>query len=336
LLTVKTLNKYDPDGMYKIYDTWPKISYDSYINTKNHFDFKNIEKIVFAGMGGSGVVGEFMSSVLSNSKISTSVVKGYMLPRSVNKNTLVVTTSISGSTAETLVILDRAFKLGCKVIAFSSGGKMENYCIKKNLPYQKILQIHSPRASLPSAIYSMLAVLEPVISVKKSDIRESINLLHQTGKKINSDNLSNSNPALLLASWIKTIPIIYYSYDLHSAAVRFKNSLQENSKIHVISEDVTEMCHNGIVSWEKPSQVQPILIHGSDDYIKTKKIWKILKKYFKLHNIDFREVNSVKGSILSKIINLIYVLDYATIYHAVLNKTNPSPISSIDYMKARL
>ena len=149
-------------------------------------------------------------------------------------------------------------------------------------------------------------------------------------------NLSNSNPALLLASWITKIPIIYYSYDLHSAAIRFKNSLQENSKIHVISEDVTEMCHNGIVSWEKPSQVQPILIHGINDYIKTKKMWKILKKYFNLHNIDFREISSVKGSILSKLINLIYVLDYITIYHAVLNKTDPSPIRSIDYIKSRL
>lgn len=336
MLTIKTLNRYDPEGMYKIYDTWPKISFDSYINAKNHFDFRNIDSIIFAGMGGSGVVGEFMSSVLSKSNVSTHVVKGYLLPKSVDKNTLVVTTSISGSTVETLTILEKAFKLGCKIMAFSSGGEMEDYCIKNKLPCQKIQKIHSPRASLPSAIYSMLAILGPVFGVKKSDIKESINLLHQTGKKINSSNLSNSNPALLLAAWITKIPIIYYSYDLHSAAIRFKNSLQENSKIHVISEDVTEMCHNGIVSWEKPSQVQPILIHGVDDYIKTKKMWKILKKYFKLHNIDFREISSVKGSILSKLINLIYVLDYITIYHAVLNKTDPSPIRSIDYIKSRL
>lgn len=96
------------------------------------------------------------------------------------------------------------------------------------------------------------------------------------------------------------------------------------------------MCHNGIVSWEKPSHVQPILIQGKDDYIKTKELWKILKKYFKLHGIDFREISSVNGSILSKLINLIYILDYVTIYRAVLNQTDPSPVRSIDYIKSNL
>lgn len=336
MLTIKTLDKYDPQGMYKIYDMWPEISSETYINTKNHIDFKNIDHIVFAGMGGSGAIGEFISSVLSKSNTHTCVIKGYLLPKTVDKNTLVVTTSISGFTTETLTVLRKASKLGCKVMAFSSGGKMQDYCTKNNVMHQRIEQVHSPRASLPAAIYSMLAVLGPVFGIKEADIKESIGTLHKTGKRINSSNLSTTNPALLLASWITEIPIIYYPYGLHAAAIRFKNSLQENCKIHAIAEDVIEMCHNGIVSWEKPSHVQPILIQGKDDYIKTKELWKILKKYFKLHGIDFREISSVNGSILSKLINLIYMLDYVTIYRAVLNKTDPSPVRSIDYIKSNL
>lgn len=315
---------------------WPEISYETYINTKNHIDFKNIDHIVFAGMGGSGAIGEFISSVLSKSNTHTCVIKGYLLPKTVDKNTLVVTTSISGFTTETLAVLRKASKLGCKVMAFSSGGKMQDYCTKNNVMHQRIEQIHSPRASLPAAIYSMLAVLDPVFGIKEADIKESIGTLHKTGKRINSSNLSTTNPSLLLASWITKIPIIYYPYGLHAAAIRFKNSLQENCKIHAIAEDVIEMCHNGIVSWEKPSHVQPILIQGKDDYTKTKELWKILKKYFKLHGIDFREISSVNGSILSKLINLIYMLDYVTIYRAVLNKTDPSPVRSIDYIKSNL
>lgn len=315
---------------------WPEISSETYINTKNHIDFKNIDHIVFAGMGGSGAIGEFISSVLSKSHTHTCVIKGYLLPKTVDKNTLVVTTSISGFTTETLTVLRKASKLGCKVIAFSSGGMMQDYCTKNNVLHQRIEQVHSPRASLPAAIYSMLAVLGPVFGIKEADIKESIGTLHKTGKRINSSNLSTTNPALLLASWITKIPIIYYPHGLHAAAIRFKNSLQENCKIHAIAEDVIEMCHNGIVSWEKPSHVQPILIQGKDDYIKTKELWKILKKYFKLHGIDFREISSVNGSILSKLINLIYMLDYVTIYRAVLNKTDPSPVHSIDYIKSNL
>ena len=336
MLTSKILDKYDPRGLYKIYDAWPEISSFTYENTTNHVDFKNIDHIVFAGMGGSGTIGELMSSILSKSNLHTCVVKGYLLPKTVDKNTLVVTTSISGFTVETLTILEKASKLKCIIIAFSSGGKMQDYCIKNNVMHQRIEQIHSPRASLPTAVYSLLAVLSTVLKIKESDVKESIRMLYKTGEKINSNNLSTSNPALSIASWIDQIPIIYYPYGLHAAAIRFKNSLQENSKIHAMTEDVIEMCHNGIVSWEKPSNVQPILIRGTDDYIKTKERWQILKRYFKLHDIDFREISSVQGSILSKLINLIYTLDYTSIYHAVTNETDPSPVSSIDYIKSKL
>ena len=111
---------------------------------------------------------------------------------------------------------------------------------------------------------------------------------------------------------------------------------QENNKIHVIAENVVEACHNGIVSWEVKSNVKPILLQGTDDYIKTKEIWKVLKEYFKENNIDFREVFSNKGSIVSKIINLVYLLDYTSVYSAILSKIDPSPVSSIDYIKQKM
>lgn len=255
MLTVKTLDKYDSSGMYKVYDRWPEISSDTFSNTKNHVDFRNIDHVIFAGMGGSGAVGELMSSVLSKSNLHTCIVKGYLLPKTVDRNTLVVATSISGFTAETLTVLKNASKLGCKIIAFSAGGRMQDYCEKNNLMHQKIVQIHSPRASYPTAAYSMLAILGPVFGIKESNIKESVEMLYKTGNKINSNNLSTTNPALSLAFWISKIPIIYYPHGLQAAAIRFKNSLQENSKIHAITEDVIEMCHNGIVSWEMPSTV---------------------------------------------------------------------------------
>ena len=79
-------------------------------------------------------------------------------------------------------------------------------------------------------------------------------------------------------------------------------------------EDVIEACHNGILSWEKSSDIKPVLIQGQDDYIKTKERWSILKEHLKEKAIGYREVSSVKGGILSKLINLIYLLDYTSIY----------------------
>jgi glucose/mannose-6-phosphate isomerase len=139
-----------------------------------------------------------------------------------------------------------------------------------------------------------------------------------------------------LAEKITGIPLIYYPYGLQSVAIRLKSSLQENAKMHVIIEDVIESCHNGIVAWETDSVVQPILLQGFDDYIKTKERFLIIEQFFDDQQIDFLSVTSIAGNILSKIISLIYLFDYTTIYRAILSKTDPSPVKSIDYIKRKI
>ena len=112
--------------------------------------------------------------------------------------------------------------------------------------------------------------------------------------------------------------------------------MQENAKVHVIMEEVIEACHNGIVAWDKPKNVQPILIQGKDDYVKTKERWKIIKELFHEKGIPYKEIFSQEGSILNKLVCLIYLLDYASIYNAIISKIDPSPVNSIDFIKKRL
>jgi len=330
------LEKYDKSSIHKIYDKWPDLAIESYNSNIAPVDFNEIDHIIFSGMGGSGAIGDTISAILSKSKIHITNVKGYLLPKTVDENTLVVAISASGDTAETLTVLDSAKKLGCKLIAFSSGGKMESFCTNNSIEYRKIPMIHSPRASFSSILYGILKSLENVVPIKKEDVNNSITTLQDLSKKISSSNLTETNPSLHLADWIKELPIIYYPWGFQAAAIRFKNSIQENAKLHCIAEDVIEVCHNGIVSWEKPNAAQPILIEGEDDYIKTKERWKILKEFFETKNIDYREIFSIKGDILSKLITLIYQLDYSTIYLAVSKKIDPTPISSIDFIKKKL
>ena len=322
--------------MYKIYNEWPKIARESYESDQEPVVFKEIDHIVFAGMGGSGAIGDLFSSILSKSNIHVSLVKGYLLPKTVDKNTLVITTSVSGNTSETLTVLDSAKKLDCSLIAFSSGGKMEQFSKDNQITFRKIPLIHSPRTSFANFTYSVLKTLNSILPIDKDSITESLNELDVIKKQISFHNLSDSNPAINLASWISGIPLIYYPHGLQSAAIRFKSSLQENAKTHAIIEDVIEACHNGIVSWEKPSVVQPILLRGHDDYFKTKERFDILKEFFVKNNIDFKEVHSGPGNILTKMISLIYILDYVSIYRAILSSTDPSPVNSIDFIKSQL
>ena len=336
MITEENIQKCDPDGIHNAYDKWAKLAYDAYNSELDVVDFKDIDHIVFAGMGGSGTIGDIFSSILSKKNIHTTVVKGYLLPETVDDNTLVITTSVSGNTTETISILESANEKNCQTIAFSSGGVMESYCLKNNIEFRNIPQTHSPRASLPNYTYSILKTLNSIFPIDKSEITESIDELKTISDLISSNNLSQTNISLELANWIDGVPIIYYPWGLEAGAIRFKNSLQENAKSHAFVENVIESGHNGIVSWERSSDMVPIMIKGENDHIKTKERWNIIRQYFNQNNIEYKEVNSVTGGILSKIMCLIYVLDYSSIYYAIRLGVNPTPIKSIDFIKENL
>jgi glucose/mannose-6-phosphate isomerase len=335
-MDISTIEKYDLEKMYKIYDKWPEIAEKSFGTDIEPINYKNIEHIVFAGMGGSGAIGDMFSAILSKTKIHVNVVKGYVLPITVNPKTLVIIVSVSGNTVETLTLLKSAHKRKCKIIGFSSGGEVLDFCTKNKIEHRFVTQYSSPRASFTSYVYTILKVLHTTLEIEEEDIIESINKLKKISEKINSTNLTHSNPSLNLAKGIQKIPLIYYPFGLESVAIRFKNMLQENVKIHAIAEDVVEASHNGIVAWERNSSIQPIIIRGKDDHDKTKERWNIFKEYFEKNNIDFKEIESVDGNIISKIVNLIYLLDYSSIYLAIMMKTDPTPVKSIDFIKSRL
>lgn len=336
LITKKDILKIDSEKIHEVYDNWPEIAKNSYKKKYKIPEFKNINHIIFAGMGGSGALGDFFSSILSKTNMHVSVIKGYNLPKTVNKNSLIIVTSVSGNTDETLSILNQAKDINVNLMAFSSGGKIENFCLKNKIRFQKIEKFHSPRASFVSYAYSMLKIFSNILPVKQIHIQNSLKALNEIRDNISSKNLTSKNQSLNLAKEISKIPIVYYPYGLKTAAIRFKNSLQENAKLHVSIEEILEMSHNGIVSWERKSELMPILIEGVDDHSKTKHRWKIIKKYFKENNIDFKEIFSLKSDILTKLVCLIYILDYTSIYKAIMLKTDPNPVKSIDFVKKNL
>ena len=348
MLSLEDLKKYDTKKMYQFYDNWPAYAREAFehyagnstkilATLKDNVIESGIDHVIFAGMGGSGAIGDLFAAILSRTNIHVSIVKGYLLPKTVDENTLVIITSVSGDTVEAITNLISAKKTGCQIIAFSSGGKIESLCKEQGIAFERIEKLHSPRVSFVRYVYSILGILENVLPIEREDILESIQEMEKLCKEISSGNISENNPALALAQWINGIPLIYYPWGLQAAAIRFKNSLQENSKRHAMAEDVIEACHNGIVAWEKPNRdVKPILIEGTDDYIKTKERWSILKRYFEQNKIDYREIHTIDGSILSKIMHMIYFFDYTTIYNAVLSGIDPSPTDSIDYIKQNL
>ena len=339
-ITKHQLNTIDKSKMYTVYDKWPELAQNAYKPNLQQLPITydgTITDIVFAGMGGSGAIGDIFASILSKTAMHVTVTKGYELPKTINKNTLIVTTSISGNTQETLTILKAAVKTDAKTIAVSSGGEIEQFCKRNNNRHIKIKQIHSPRASLVIAVFAMLKALEDILPIHKKDVTEAITRLKDVQKNISSHNSTDkNNDARNLAFLLNGIPLVYYPFGLQAAAVRFKNSFQENAKRHAMIEDIVEASHNGIVAWEMKSSVIPVMIIGSDDHPKTKQRQQILLDYFVEHGIMCEQIKTGQGGILAKLMELIYYCDYTSIYRAVYDKIDPTPVRSIKYVKDRL
>ena len=162
MLDYSQIKKYDTNDMHKVYDDWPKIANEAYKSDLEKIEFKDIEHIVFSGMGGSGAIGDLFLSVLSKTSIHVTVVKGYVLPKTVDSKTLVIATSVSGNTMETITTVESAKKLGSSAVCFSSGGKLEKFCTKNNIAHRNIPIYNNPRASFPAYVYSILKTLDSI------------------------------------------------------------------------------------------------------------------------------------------------------------------------------
>jgi len=314
--------------MIDTYDKWPEYARDSYKNSEP-LDLPS-DKIVFCGMGGSGIAFDIISSLIPDKDIIIN--KGYFLPKNIS-NSLIIVNSASGNTIETITALKSVSKSKNKVIAFSSGGKIETYCKKNNITYRNYDLKSSPRASIPFSLYTILGTLSESFGIKKAPISNSIKALENSRKKLNS---KKNNPALDLAKFIKGYPVCYYSSEFFPVALRFRQDFQENCKKLAATEEVVESCHNSINSWENPSGLSPILLRGSNDHKLIKNRFEVWKEYFESRKIKYKEIIPTKGDLLSQFMALIYEMSTSTIYYAIQDGTDPTLLKAIDFVKARV
>jgi len=315
--------------MIDTYNKWPEYSMDSYKNAEPS-DLAS-DRIVFCGMGGSGVVFDILSSLIPNKNMIIN--KGYFLPKNIT-NSLIVFNSASGDTIETLTALKSASKSNNKIIAFSSGGKIESFCNKNKINYRKYPMSSSPRASLPFSLYTILGTLSKSFGMSKSTIVSSIKALHDSRTKIFND--TKNNPAVDLAKFIKGYPVCYYSSELFPVALRFRQDFQENCKKLAATEEVVESCHNSINSWENPIGLSPILVRSSRDHKLIQNRFEVWKEYFETRKISYKELYSGKGPLLTQFMTLMYEMGLSTIYYAVQDGTDPTLLKAIDFVKARV
>lgn len=296
--------------------------------------------ILICGLGGSAISGDLLEYFLSDElKIPIIVNRGYDIPSFVNNNWLIIISSYSGDTEETISCFTQALRLKSTILAISSGGKVEEIAIKNSIPHIKITSGFQPRYALGFSFFTLLRTFQELNLIKKQD--EIVRTISDLWKRKAEEYSEPKNYAAEIAKkLIGFIPVIYSSEFLSSAGYRFKCQFNENSKVHAFHNILPEMNHNEIIGWETQNEKQfnakIIFLFDNDYHPQIKKRYFIFSELAASKGVEVINLTSSEKKSGVRIMDLIFLCDWISFYLAVLRGFDPSEIDFINEMKKRL
>ncbi|MFC1993223.1 bifunctional phosphoglucose/phosphomannose isomerase [Chloroflexota bacterium] len=307
-------------------------------------DYSKVNKVVVLGMGGSAIGGDMVSSLAaSEAKPPVIVHRDYNLPAFVDAQTLVIASSYSGNTEETLSSFEQALKTGARNLVITTGGKLKDIADKRNVPIFSFDYKSQPRAALPFSFLPILGFLQKLgfVSDKSADVAETVRTLGQLSQRINEGVYSSQNPAKQLAQRLNGhLPVIYGAGILSEVAHRWKTQLNENSKAWAFHEVFPELNHNAVVGYQFPeelaSNIVVVLLRSTLLSQRTKLRYQVTCQLLERAKVDYQSVDSEGTSPLSQMMSLVLFGDYVSYYLAMLYRIDPTPVKAIDYLKGEL
>lgn len=346
-MTLDEIKRIDPKGMYTWITDFPLQVEDAVRigkEIKVKLDVRGIHNIVLTGLGGSAIGGDLLRSYLGDElRIPFIINRHYTLPAFVGKNSLVIVSSYSGNTEETISAHKDATKRKAKVLCISTGGETMNMAKKFKQPWIQIPPGLSPRAALGYSFFPLLVMLSKLhlIKSKDRDIKETIQLLKSKATHFSNPE-SPENVPLQLAERLKgMLPIIYAPVDHFDAVnMRWRGQFAENSKQLSSGHVLPEMNHNELVGWKVLTDLMKhmhvIFIKDSGTHKRVAIREEITKQVVARYAGDVTEVISEGKSLLARIFSLIHFGDWVSLYLAVLNNEDPEPVAVINYLKNEL
>ena len=302
--------------------------------------------IVLSGMGGSAISGELLRCYLVDElPVPMIVVRDYELPRFVDTNTLLITASYSGNTEETLSVYADGKKRGAKILAISTGGRIESLAKDDGFPFVKIPSGLPPRAALGYSFTPLLVIfyLLGYITNREAEIRESARLLEQWATTRYLPEIPEAdNPAKKLATYLYgKLPLIYTSTrHFEAVGTRFRGQLNENAKVLAYSAVLPEMNHNELVGWKILYQLKeylaPVIFYTRFDHTAVRFRMNFLSRVMEEQGIKPMRIVTEGENLLSHIFYAIQLGDFTSYYLSILNRVNPYPVEVIDRLKKAL
>ena len=339
--------QYDPEGMLIHLHKMPQLCQQAWRMAMNFDlpqDYSKVSEVVMLGMGGSAIGGDLASNlVTSEAKLPIIIHRDYNLPAFIDSKTLVIVSSYSGMTEETLSSFEQALETDSKKLVITTGGKLKAMAEERNVPVFSFGYKAPPRAALPFSFLPILGFLQrfDFISDKSADVVETVATLEKLSQRVNEGMSLSQNPAKQLANRLYGhLPIIYGADILSEVAHRWKTQLNENSKAWAFYEVFPELNHNAVVGYQFPpelaSKIVVVMLQSAYLLKRIQLRYQVTCQLLEEAKVDYQIVDGEGTNPLSQIMSLVLLGDYASYYLAILYKVNPSPIKTIDYLKEQL
>lgn len=346
MLTESHVQRYDPASMRKLLADFPKqvedavrIGHDARVRIPAGL----VKNIVVTGLGGSAIGGDLLRSYLSSEIALPFIVnRHYSLPAFVNRDSLVLVSSYSGNTEETIAAHEEAVRRKAHVICMSSDGVTARMAAKFRQTLVTLPTGYPPRAALGYSFFAPLVILGrmKLIRSREKDILETLELLSKKSRVFSS--LDSRNPALRLAAKLNgKLPVVYSSADKFDIVnLRWRGQIAENAKTLAFGHVLPEMNHNELVGWKVLTSVMKkiavLMLRDSEDHPRVQLRMSLTENIIRSYAGDVVEVWSEGKSLLARTFSLIYLGDWMSFYLAVLNRVNPTPVEIIDTLKKKL
>ncbi|HEX5624712.1 MAG TPA: bifunctional phosphoglucose/phosphomannose isomerase [Saprospiraceae bacterium] len=295
-----------------------------------------IHKVYVAGMGGSGIGGDFVASlVMDECRVPVLVGKSYEVPAYIDGNTLVILSSYSGNTEETLTALERMKNFGAKFICVSSGGELLKQARERQLDFVQLPSgWSSPRACLGFSLVSQLCILNKMALIGDGlleDLESAIQLL-----KLQTPEIVQT--ARQLAGFMEgKMPVIYSIDRMEPVAVRFRQQVNENSKMLCWHHVLPEMNHNELVGWRWTQNALAVLfLRNADENPRIQVRMELTKEIVSHYTQSVLEVYSKGESLAGRCLYMVHLLDYVSVYLAEFNQVDAVEVRVIDFLKTEL
>jgi len=344
-ITTDLINKVDSGDMWGLMSNFPNHWKEVMELTEGlelNIDVSKVNNICFAGMGGSAIGADLTRAYsLKSCPHPVQINRHYEIPNYINEHTLFIVCSFSGNTEETLAALKSALKKGAQIIGVTSGGELKKLAIEHDFDYIQIPGGMPPRAALAYSFVPLFRIFQTLGYLDESDdvLNETYKLLKEGAANFQD---FSGNDALALAEELNgSLPLIYSdALMMEPVNLRWRGQIEENAKMLVYGNLIPEMNHNEIVGWEHVAhlagRLSVVMLKDKDDNPRVKKRMEIVKELIMDQALSVIEISTIGESRLERLFSLVQLADWVSMYLALLNEIDPTPIAKIDILKSKL